>query len=93
MRKIIFIALLIAAVPAFASDNDQGARKEDARKEMRALQDKHMQERRALEDEMHGKMREMRERHQKENAALRAKYGMDKGGKGGMEGKGGMGGN
>lgn len=81
MRKIISVALLAMAVsaPAFAADSDQSVRREEARKEMRALQDKHLQERRALEDEMRGKMKTMSERQRKENQDLRAKYGMGKG--------------
>lgn len=81
MRKMISAALLAMAVmaPAFAADNDQNARREQARKEMRALQDKHIQERRAQEDEMRNKMNAMSDRHQKEDADLRAKYGMEKG--------------
>ncbi len=86
MRRIISVVLLgmAVSVPVFAMDNDREARMDEARKEMRALQDRQLQERRALEDEMHGKMSAMRERHQKEREELKARYGMDKGGKGGQ---------
>lgn len=92
MRKIISAALFAMAVsvPAFAMDNDQETRMEQAKKEMRAMEDKHMQERRAVEDECHSKMKAMHERHQKEREELKAKYGIgknDKEGKGGREGK------
>lgn len=92
MRKIISAALLATAVsaPAFAMDDDRETRMEQAKKEMRAMEDKHMQERRAVEDECHGKMKAMRERHQKEREEFKAKYGVDKGGKedsGGRKGK------
>jgi len=92
MRKIIFSVLLAMAVPvsAFAADNDRGDRMEAGKKEMRAMQDKHMQERRAMEDECHSKMKAMQERHQKEREEFKAKHGMM--GKGGKEGMGGMGG-
>lgn len=94
MRKIIFLALLAMTVPvsAFAADNDRGERMEAGKKEMRAMQDKHMQERRAMEDECHGKMKAMQERHQKERDEFKAKHGMGKGGKEGMGGMGGSGG-
>ncbi len=90
MHKIIFATLFAAAVsiPAFAMDNDQGARMEQAKKEMRAMEDKHMQERRAVEDECHGKMKAMRERHQKEREDLKAKHGIGKGGREGKEDRG-----
>ena len=82
MRKIISIALLAMAVsaPAFAVDNDRGARMDEAKKEMRAMEDRQMQEHRALQDECQDKMKAMRERHQKEREDLKAKYGMGKGG-------------
>lgn len=92
MRRIIFSALLTMAVPvsAFAGDSDRGDRMEAGKKEMRAMQDKHMQERRAMEDECHSKMKAMQERHQKERDDFKAKHGaMGKGGKEGMGGNGG----
>ena len=91
MHKIISAALLAMAVsvPAFAMDNDQDTHMEGAKMEMRAMQDRHMQERRAMEDECQGKMKAMRERHQKEDDDLKVKHGMDRKGKGGMEGRGG----
>lgn len=87
MCKIISAALLvlIASAPAFAMDNEQEARMEQAKKEMRAMDDKNIQERRTLEDECHAKMKAMHERHQKERESLKAKYGL---GKGGKEGRG-----
>lgn len=93
MRKIISAALFATfiSLPAFAMDDDQGTRMEQAKKEMRAMQDKHMQERRTVEDECHDKMKAMHERHQKERDELKAKHGMGKGdkeGRGGKEGRG-----
>lgn len=89
MCKIIFVALLSIAIsaPAFAIDNDQESRMEQAKKEMRAMDDKNIQERRATEDECHAKMKAMHERHQKEREGIRAKYGL------GKEGGGNRGGN
>ena len=94
MHRIITAALLAMAVsvPVFAMDNEQETRMEGAKKEMRAMQDRHMQERRAMEDECQGKMKAMRERHQKERDDLKARYGMGKGGREGRGGKEGGGG-
>ena len=39
------------------------------------MQDKHMQERRAMEDECQGKMKAVRERHQKKRDDLKANTG------------------
>lgn len=90
MRRIIFSALLAMAVPVsvFAAGDDM----ESGKKEMRAMQDKHIQERRAMEDECHSKMKSMQERHQKERDEFKAKHGMGKGGKEGMGGMRGSGG-
>lgn len=87
MHKIISATLFAMAVsvPAFAMDDGQETHMEQAKKEMRAMEDKHMQERRAVEDECHSKMKAMHERHQKEGEELKAKHGM---GKGGREGRG-----
>ncbi len=95
MCKIISAVLLalIASAPAFAMDNDQEARMEQAKKEMRAMDDKNMQERRAMEDECHAKMKAMHERHQKERESLKAKYGFGKEGKEDRGNKGERGGN
>jgi len=83
MRKIICIALLTMAVaaPTYAEETDQGIRKNEARKEIRAMKDKHTQERRAIQDECRAKMKSMRESHQKERKELKSKYGL-KGGTG-----------
>lgn len=88
MRKIVFAALLatVASTPVFAMEDDQGSRMEQGRKEMRALEDKHMQERRTVEDECHDKMKAMHDRHQKEREEIKSKLGMGKGGKEGREG-------
>jgi len=89
MRKIISVTLLAFAVsaPVFAMDNDRESRMEEAKKEMRALEDKQMQERRAMEDECQSKMKAMHERHQKEREGLKARFGMGNGGKEGMDGR------
>ncbi|MDX8400794.1 MAG: hypothetical protein R8K20_11195 [Gallionellaceae bacterium] len=82
MHKIISIVLLTMAVatPTYAEDTDQGARRDEARKEMRAMEDKQTKERRAMQDECRTKMKSMRESHQKERKELKSKYGI-KGGK------------
>lgn len=87
MYRIIFATLLsmTVSIPAFAMDSDQESRMEQAKKEMRAMDDKNMQERRALEDECHAKMKAMHERHQKEHESLKDKYGF---GREGKEGRG-----
>lgn len=85
MRKIIYatLAAMFISGPILAAGNDDGARWDQMKNEMRALQDRHVQERRALEDECHSKMKAMRERHEKEHEDLKVKYGMEgKGGRG-----------
>lgn len=81
MKKLLTVFGLFAMVislPVLAVDADREAKMEQAKKEMRALDDKQTQDRRAMEDECHGKMKAMREKHQKEKEALKEKYGFNK---------------
>ena len=81
MKKLLTVFGLLAMVfvlPVFAVDADREAKMEQAKKEMRAIDDKQVQERRAMEDECHGKMKSMRDKHHKEKEALKEKYGFHK---------------
>lgn len=84
MKKLLTVFGLLATVvtlPTLASDADREGKREQAKKEMRAMDDKQVQERRTMEDECHGKMKSMREKHQKERESLKEKHGLDKDGK------------
>ena len=81
MKKLLTafgLFAMVASLPVFANDADREGKMEQAKKEMRAIDDKQTQERRAMEDECHGKMKVMREKHQKEKDALKEKYGFNK---------------
>lgn len=81
MKRLLTVFGLFAMVASqsvFAVDADREAKMEQAKKEMRALEDKEVQERRAMDDECHGKMKAMREKHYKEKEALKEKYGFNK---------------
>jgi len=81
MKKLLTVFglfAMVASLPVLAVDADREAKMEQAKKEMRALEDKEVQERRAMDDECHGKMKAMREKHQKERDALKEKYGFNK---------------
>ena len=82
MKKLLTafgLFAMVASLPVLAVDADREAKMEQARKEMRAMDDKQTQDRRAMEDECHGKMKAMREKHHKEKDALKEKYGFNKG--------------
>lgn len=82
MKKLLTVFglfAMVASLPVLAVDADREAKMEQAKKEMRAIDDKQVQERRAMEDECHGKMKAMKDKHHKEKEALKEKYGHNKG--------------
>lgn len=83
LRRAVFFAVLATALTVFSgagvvrAEDDHGKR-DQAKAEMRAMEDRHRSERRALEDKCEAEHRSMKDKHKQEREALKKKLWGDK---------------